>query len=123
MKELKKLYWQVLPVLTDKWKGRYRGWPEAYYDKEKEYIAACIFCESSYVPQKVKVGDHTPLTVSIMDYSARKKNPEGPGWVRLRILKTFPNLKEAQKAALEVLSLHPNLWPTAIREKVGKGER
>jgi hypothetical protein len=97
----KKIYkWEIDPPTTGAHRSfDERAWPMAV-DIEHDAPIARIRCEESYVPSLVKQGKHSPLKLSIADYSEASAKNGSFVWKTLK--KEFATLDEA-KAALDIV--------------------
>lgn len=111
-KEKLKIVWRVEPAPTGRYRSfEKRSWPTAYYDKNKEYYAASIFCKTEYDPAKVKAGNHAPLFLKIADYS-KPSNPETrSGWSIATPARGFNTLSELKKWFEDFIKAHPAIRP------------
>ena len=76
----------------------------ASYCDAEEAVCAEIIGVEEYVPRKVKIGDHYPLTLHIADHS---KKP----WKWVRAKNKFNTLAEAKSALVRILKSNPYLMP------------
>lgn len=82
-----------------------RGWPTAYYGKDGP-LCAVIACGDGYTAERARTGKHSPLTVSIVDYSNNQRRQkclqpkatlaEAKAWVE-KMLESFPSFKPSSE--------------------------
>lgn len=106
-----KLYWKVDEKPTGRFRSfGHRGWPTAYHDKEKNVVAAAIYCDMyRYDVRHVRnPPKDLELIVRIADYSAK------PAWKWRKARRTFSNLQDAKDFVEEILVKHPEIKPETI---------
>jgi len=102
-----KLKWQVADVPVGRYRSfEKRGWPMAYYPDGK--VAARVTCADEYIPARVRTGEHSPLTISVVRYSRtpEEKSREG-AWRWCTLKARAPNLVEAKSIAEQFLNSYP----------------
>jgi len=93
-----KLVWRVSPKPTGQYRSfEQRGWPfAAWIDSGGESHPAChIICEDGYYPPDVKIGNHKPLKIRVMDYRERSHGGNCP-WTAKMTKAEFKTLDEAK---------------------------
>ncbi|MCK5641739.1 MAG: hypothetical protein KAJ19_13135 [Gammaproteobacteria bacterium] len=103
-----KLKWRVCEVPS----GRYRsftkrGWPSADID---EKTAVGLSCEHEYIPERVRKGDHGPITIRVAKHNPEEEWPEKGGITWYRLTKTAATLKEAKERAQKFVDKRPEFF-------------
>lgn len=98
-----KIKWRVAPVPTGKYRSfDRRGWPFA--EDERGRSIAMIVCDDSYVPSRVKTGEHAELQIYVADY---RPAPGSFRWRRL--VKRGATLDEAKRLVSEFFEKYPHV--------------
>lgn len=103
-----KIKWKAEAPPTGPYRSFYkRGWPMAEFSDG--HMAARIECEDEYIPQNVREGKYSELTLYVADY--RDKGPKAAKWCWVKVTKKFGTLTEAKAAVPRVYEKHPELLP------------
>lgn len=102
-----KLYWKVAP----KPRGRYRsfqrrGWPTAYYSGGDE-PAAFLTCEDDYSPARVRTGQHSLITITVLHHNV----PDVVTWKRYNLRHRAATLEEAKSLVQRFFDEHESWQP------------
>lgn len=105
-----KLTWKV----AEKEKGRYasfhkRGWPTASYPNGQPAVA--LYCESEYVPARVKLGLHERIQIRVARHVSKEQRAQYGAFKWVTLVVTAKTLDEAKKVAQETIDKHTHLWP------------
>lgn len=104
-----KIKWKVSPAPTGRYRSfEHRSWPTGYYDSKEQKPAVFLSCKVDYRPHLVKVGDHPPITIIVLNH----QDPESlPGWKRMQLTIPATTLAEAKERAQAFLDHHIEWWP------------
>jgi hypothetical protein len=104
-----KIVWKIAEAPT----GRYRAfvrreWPTAYYGSTEGKPAAFLVCDDDYRPDKVRTGQHRPITIIMLHHTHPGR---GASWKRFRMKETADTLDRAKVLVQTFLDKHPEFRP------------
>ena len=103
-----KIKWKVEEPPTGRYRAfQHRGWPSALYPDGS--TCADIQCVDEYMPYWVKTGNHSELSLRVLDRSEASQK-----W---RVLKAkFTTFDQAKEGLSEFINKHPEYLPAIYRD-------